>query len=58
MRPGVNGKPNFPETPAMSEFIENAGNLDTDELMERCMQAREKLVGYATFVTNIMQVRR
>jgi hypothetical protein len=42
----------------MSEFIENAGNLDTDELMERCMQAREKLVGYATFVTNIMQVRR
>lgn len=39
----------------VAEFIENAGNLDKDELMDRCLQARDKLVKYASIVTNVMQ---
>ena len=39
----------------LSEFIEKASDLDTDELMEQCLAAREKLVKYASFTTNLTQ---
>jgi Ca2+-binding EF-hand superfamily protein len=38
---------------ALSDFIDGA-NLDTGELMERCMAARDKLVAYANVITNLM----
>lgn len=40
---------------AINEFINKADNLDTGELMEQCLAARDKMAQYAGLVTNLMQ---
>jgi hypothetical protein len=40
---------------ALNEFIDKAGHLDTGELMEQCLAARDSMVQYAGLVTNMMQ---
>lgn len=40
---------------AINEFIDKADHLDTSELMEQCLAARESMAQYASFVTNAMQ---
>jgi hypothetical protein len=39
---------------AINEFIEGGVNLSTDDLMERCLQARDQLVNYMNVLTNLM----
>lgn len=39
---------------AINEFIEGGVNLSTDDLMERCLAARDNLVNYMNLVTNVM----
>lgn len=39
---------------AISEFIEGGVDLDTGELMERCLAARDKLVKYMNIATSCM----
>jgi hypothetical protein len=39
---------------AINEFIESGIELSTDDLMERCLKARDDLVKYANIVTNLM----
>ena len=39
---------------AISEFIEGGVDLDTSELMERCLAARDKLVKYMNYATSAM----
>jgi len=39
---------------ALNEFIEGGVNLSTDDLMERCLKARDDLVQYMNLMTNLM----
>jgi hypothetical protein len=39
---------------AINEFIEGGVDLDTDDLMERCLQARDSLVKYTNIAANLM----
>ena len=40
---------------AINEFIDKAGDLDSSELMEQCLAARDKMVKYAALATSLMQ---
>ena len=40
---------------ALNEFIDKAGSLDANDLMEQCLAARDKMVGYAALGANLMQ---
>lgn len=39
---------------AINEFIDGGVNLSTDDLMERCLQARDQLANYMNLLTNVM----
>ena len=39
---------------ALNEFIEGGVNLDTSDMMERCLKARDDLVQYMNVLTNLM----
>ena len=40
----------------LNEFLTSASaDFDTQDLMEHAMQARDKLVQYANWITNLMQ---
>lgn len=39
---------------AINEFIEGGVNLSTDDLMERCLQARDQMANYMNLITNVM----